>query len=56
MEPKIRHYVLGVTIAGIVLFGALYLTQPDIPAGSLVAAMCFFVFVLMASSMSYRPS
>ena len=56
MEPKIRHYVLGVTIAGIVLFGALYLTQPDIPAGYLVAAMCFFVFGLMASSMSYRPS
>jgi len=56
MQPKIRHYVIGVTIAGIVLFGALYLTQPDIPAGYLVAAMCFFVFGLMASSMSYRPS
>ena len=52
MQPKIRHYVMGVTIAGIVLFGALYLTQPDIPAGYLVAAMCFFVFGLMASSMS----
>jgi HD-GYP domain-containing protein (c-di-GMP phosphodiesterase class II) len=56
MQPKIRHYVIGVTIAGTVLFGALYLIQPGIPAGYLVAAVCFFIFGLMASSMSYRPS
>jgi HD-GYP domain-containing protein (c-di-GMP phosphodiesterase class II) len=47
---------MGVTIAGIVLFGALYLAEPAIPAGYLLAAMCFFAFGLMASSMSYRPS
>ena len=56
MQAKIRHYVTGVTIAGIVLFGALYVIDPDIPAGYLVAVVCFFIFGLMASSMSYRPS
>ena len=56
MQAKIRHYVTGVTIAGAVLFGALYLIEPGIPAGYLLAAVCFSVFGLMASSMSYRPS
>ena len=56
MQPKIRHYVTGVTIAGIVLFGALYLIEPRIRPGYLLAALCFSVFGLMASSMSYRSS
>jgi HD-GYP domain-containing protein (c-di-GMP phosphodiesterase class II) len=56
MQAKIRQYVTGVTIAGIALFGALYLIEPGIPTGYLLAAVCFFVFGLMASSMSYRPS
>jgi hypothetical protein len=56
MQAKIRHYVTGVTIAGAVLFGALYSIEPGIPAGYLLAAVCFSVFGLMASSMSYRPS
>ena len=52
MQAKIRHYVTGVTIAGTVLFGALYLIEPGIQAGYLLAAVVFFVFALMASSMS----
>src|SRR6266550_913908 len=56
MQPKIRNYVTGVTIAGLVLFGALYLIEPRIRTGYLLAAICFSVFGLMASSMSYRSS
>src|SRR5450759_2295152 len=57
MQSKIQHYVTGVTIAGLILFGALYLIDPGIPAGYLLLpAVCFFVFGLMASSMSYRSS
>lgn len=56
MQPKIRHYVTGVALAGIVLFGALYLIEPTIPAGFLLAAICFSGFGLMASSMGYRSS
>ena len=56
MQAKIRHYVTGVTIAGIVLFGALYLIEPRVPTGYLLAAICFSAFGLMASSMSYHSS
>jgi hypothetical protein len=56
MQSKIQHYVTGVTIAGLILFGALYLIDPDIPAGYLLPAVCFFAFALMASSMSYRST
>jgi hypothetical protein len=56
MHSKIQHYVLGVTIAGLILFGALYLIDPNIPSGYLLPAICFFVFGTMASSMSYRSS
>jgi len=56
MQPKIQRYVTGVTIAGILLFGALYLIDPSIPAGYLLPALCFFVFGVMASSMAYRSS
>jgi hypothetical protein len=56
MQSKIQHYVTGVTLAGLILFGALYLIDPNIPSGYLLPAICFFVFGLMASSMSYRSS
>jgi hypothetical protein len=56
MQPKIQTYVTGVTIAGIVLFGALYLIEPSIPTGYVLAALCFSGFGLMASSMGYRSS
>jgi hypothetical protein len=56
MQSKIQSYVTGVTIAAILLFAALYLTDPGIPAGYLLPAVCFFVFGVMASSMSYRSS
>jgi HD-GYP domain-containing protein (c-di-GMP phosphodiesterase class II) len=56
MQSKIHHYVAGVTIAGLILFGALYLIDPSVPAGYLLPALCFFAFGLMASSMSYRSS
>jgi HD-GYP domain-containing protein (c-di-GMP phosphodiesterase class II) len=56
MQPNVRHYVTGVTIAGILLFGALYLIEPSIPTGYLLAAICFSGFGLMASSMTYRSS
>jgi HD-GYP domain-containing protein (c-di-GMP phosphodiesterase class II) len=56
MQQKILHYVTGVTIAGIVLFGALYLIEPQIPTGYLLAAICFSVCAVVASSMSYRSS
>jgi len=56
MLPKIQRYVTGVTIAGIVLFGALYLIEPSIPTGYVLVAMCFSGFGLMASSMGYRSS
>jgi hypothetical protein len=56
MHSKIQHYVIGVTFAGLILFGALYLIDPNIPSGYLLPAICFFVFGLMASSMSYRSS
>lgn len=56
MESKIQRYVTGVTIAGLILFGALYLIDPGVPAGYLLPALCFLVFGLMASSMSYRSS
>jgi HD-GYP domain-containing protein (c-di-GMP phosphodiesterase class II) len=56
MQSKILHYVTGVTIAGLTLFGALYLIDPSIPGGFLLPAVAFFVFGLMASSMSYRSS
>src|SRR5882757_8618303 len=56
MQSKIQQYVTGVTLAGLILFGALYLIDPNIPSGYLLPAICFFVFGLMASSMSYRSS
>ena len=56
MQPKIRNYVTGVTIAAIILFGSLYVIQPGIPAHYLLAAACFFVLGTTASSLSYRPS
>lgn len=56
MQSKTQHYVTGVTIAGLILFGALYLIDPSIPAGYLLPAVCFFAFALMASSMSYRST
>jgi rRNA processing protein Gar1 len=56
MESKIQRYVTGVTIAGLILFGALYLIDPSVPRGYLLPAVCFLVFGLMASSMSYRSS
>jgi hypothetical protein len=56
MQPKILRYVTGVTLAGIVLFGALYFIQPAISAGYTLAVVCFLVFGLMATSLSYRPS
>jgi hypothetical protein len=56
MQSKIEHYVTGLTIAGIVLCGALYLIDRSIPAGYLLPVACFFVFGVMASSMSYRSS
>jgi hypothetical protein len=56
MESKIERYVTGVTIAGLILFGALYLIDPSVPTGYLLPALCFLVFGLMASSMSYRSS
>jgi HD domain len=56
MQSKIHQYVTGVTLAGLILFGALYLIDPNIPSGYLLPAICFFVCGLMASSMSYRSS
>ena len=56
MQQKILHYVTGVTIAAIVLFGALYLIEPEIPTGYLLVAICFSVCALVAGSMSYRSS
>jgi hypothetical protein len=56
MQSKIQHYVTGVTIAGLILFGALYLIDPSVQAGYLLPAGCFCVFGLMASSMYYRSS
>jgi len=56
MQSKLQHYVTGVTIAGLILFGALYLVDPATPAGYLLPTLCFFAFGLMASSMSYRSS
>ena len=56
MQSKLQHYVTGVTIAGLILFGALYLIDPGTPAGYLLPTLCFFAFGLMASSMSYRSS
>jgi len=56
MESKIQRYVTGVTIAGLILFGALYLIDPSVQPGYLLPALCFLVFGLMASSMSYRSS
>jgi hypothetical protein len=56
MQPKIQRYVTGVTIAGLILSGALYLIQPRIPISYLLPAVYFLVFALMASSMSYRSS
>jgi HD-GYP domain-containing protein (c-di-GMP phosphodiesterase class II) len=56
MQSKIRQYVVGVAIAAIVLFVAVYLTEPDIPANYILAAGCFFVFGLTASSLAYQPS
>jgi hypothetical protein len=56
MQSKIQHYVAGVTLAGVTLFGVLYLIDPSIQPGYLLAAGSFFVFGLMASSMYYRYS
>jgi len=56
MQQKILHYVTGVTIAAIILFGALYLIEPQIPTGYLLVAVCFSVCALVAGSMSYRSS
>jgi HD-GYP domain-containing protein (c-di-GMP phosphodiesterase class II) len=56
MQSKIHHYVTGVTIAGVILFGALYLIDPGFPIGYLLPTVCFFAFALMASSMSYRST
>lgn len=56
MQPKIQRYVTGVTIAGLILSGALYLIEPGVPISYLLPAVCFLVFALMASSMSYRSS
>jgi len=56
MQQKILRYVTGVTIAAIVLFGAVYLIQPEIPTGYLLVAICFSVCALVAGSMSYRSS
>ncbi len=56
MQSKIQSYVTGVTVAGLILFGALYLIDPSVPTGYLLPALCFLVFGLMASSMSYRSS
>ena len=56
MQQKILQYVTGVTIAAIILFGALYLIEPEIPIGYLLVAICFSVCALVASSMSYRSS
>jgi hypothetical protein len=56
MESKIQRYVTGVTVAGLILFGTLYLVDPGVPAAYLLPVACFLVFGLMASSMSYRSS
>jgi HD-GYP domain-containing protein (c-di-GMP phosphodiesterase class II) len=56
MQQKILHFVTGVTIAAIILFGALYLIEPQIPTGYLLVAVCFSVCALVAGSMSYRSS
>jgi len=56
MQSKIQRYVTGVTIAGLILTGALYLIEPAVPISYLLPAVCFLAFALMASSMSYRSS
>ena len=56
MQSKIQRYVMGVTIAGLILFGASYLIDRSLPAAYLLPALCFFAFGLMASSMSYRST
>ncbi|MEO8909996.1 MAG: HD-GYP domain-containing protein [Gemmatimonadaceae bacterium] len=56
MSAKIQHYVWSVATAAIVLFCAVYFAQPAIEPEYLLAAACFSLLCLGASSLSYQPS
>ena len=56
MQPKIHQYVWSLTFAAIVLFGAVYFAQSGIESTFLLAAGCFAVLGLTASSLLYKSS
>jgi len=56
MSTKILQYVWSLTVAAIALFCAVYFAQPGIEASYLLAAGCFAVLGLTATSLSYRSS
>ena len=56
MSTKIHQYVWSLTVAAIALFCAVYFSQRGIEASYLLAAGCFAVLGLTATSLSYRSS
>jgi HD-GYP domain-containing protein (c-di-GMP phosphodiesterase class II) len=56
MSTKIHQYVWSLTFAAIVLSGAVYFAQSGIESSYLLAAGCFSVLGLTASSLSYKSS
>jgi HD-GYP domain-containing protein (c-di-GMP phosphodiesterase class II) len=56
MSTKIHQYVWILTVSAIVLFCGVYFAQPEIEGTYLLAAGCFSILGLTASSLSYRPS
>ena len=56
MSTKIHQFVWSLTIAAIMLFCAVYFGQRGIDTSYLLAAGCFSVLGLTASSLSYRSS
>lgn len=56
MSANIQQYVWSLTVAAAVLFLGVYFVEPGIEANYLLAAGCFSVLALAASSVSYRSS
>ncbi|HMB83964.1 MAG TPA: HD-GYP domain-containing protein [Terriglobales bacterium] len=56
MSKKIQQYVWSLAAAAIVLFCGVYFAQGGIEADYLLAAVCFSILGLAASSLSYQPS